>query len=93
LAAALFALLASVAVPAMMDLLFQTSAATIPPTTIAFVIDQIVQSVVQALAELWLVRLRLLAGLGLIAGLFLVAAGFILNWMMAEQPVAESGYY
>jgi hypothetical protein len=93
LAASLLALLASFAVPAMMDLLFQTSAATIPPTTIAFVIDQIVQSVVQALAELWLVRLRLLAGLGLIAGLFLVAAGFILNWMMAEQPVAESGYY
>jgi hypothetical protein len=80
-------LLGSFAVPTLINFLFETTTAAIPPTSIAYVIDQIVQSVIQALADLWLVRVRLLAGLGLIEGLFLVAAGFIINWMLAERPV------
>jgi hypothetical protein len=87
LATAVMTLLGSFAVPTLINFLFETTTAAIPPTSIAYVIDQIVQSVIQALADLWLVRVRLLAGLGLIEGLFLVAAGFIINWMLAERPV------
>jgi hypothetical protein len=91
LVTAVAALIGSFAVPALINFLFNSSAGTIPPTSIAFIIDQIIQSVIQALTDLWLVRVRLLAGLALIAGLFLVAAGFITNWMLAEQQVSD-GY-
>lgn len=86
LAAGILALLGSFAVPTLINYIFETSSGTIPPTSIAFIIDQIIQSVIQTLSDLWLVRVRLLAGLGLIIGLFLVAAGFITNWMLAERP-------
>lgn len=85
----LLTLVGSFAVPALINTLFQTAAGTIPPTSIAFIIDQIIQSVIQALADLWIVRVRLLAGLALIAGSFLVTAGFITNWMLTEQPVTD----
>jgi len=85
----LLALVGSFAVPALINAIFDTSAGTIPPTSIAFIIDQIIQSVIESLADLWVVRVRLLAGLASIAGLFLVAAGFITNWMLAEQPVVD----
>ena len=88
LVTAVIALLGSFAVPTLINFLFETSTAGIPPTSIVYVIDQIVESVIQALADLWLVRVRVLAGLGLIEGLFLVAAGFIINWMLTEQPVS-----
>jgi hypothetical protein len=86
---AVIALLGSFAVPTLINFLFNTATGAIPPTSIAFIIDQIIQSVIQTLADLWLVRVRLLAGLALIGGLFLVAAAFITNWMLAEQPVSE----
>lgn len=85
LATAVLALLGSFAVPALINIIFDTSSGAIPPTSIAFIVDQVIQSVTQALADLWLVRVRLLAGLVGIAGLFLVSAGFITNWMLAEQ--------
>jgi hypothetical protein len=88
LVAAVLTMLGSFAVPAIINFLFETSSGAIPPTSIAYVIDQIVQSVIQALADLWLVRVRLLAGLGLISGLFMVAAGFIINWMLSEKTVS-----
>jgi hypothetical protein len=53
---------------------------------------QIIESVIQALAGLWVVRVRLIAALALIAGLFLAASGFITNWMLSERPVGESGW-
>jgi hypothetical protein len=86
---AVIALLGSFAVPTLINFLFDTASGAVPPTSIAFIIDQIIQSVIQTLADLWLVRVRLLAGLGLIVGLFLVSVGFITNWMLAEQPVAD----
>ena len=90
LATAVLTLLGSFAVPTLINFIFETSAGTIPPTSIAFIIDQIIQSVIQALAALWLVRVRLLAGLTLIVALFLVAAAFITNWMLAEKPVTNT---
>jgi hypothetical protein len=92
LVTAVVALLGSFAVPTLIDLIFETSAGTIPSTSIAFIIDQIIESVIQTLAGLWVVRVRLLAALALIAGLFLAASGFITNWMLSERPVGESGW-
>ncbi|MFZ0545392.1 MAG: hypothetical protein WAM60_08135 [Candidatus Promineifilaceae bacterium] len=87
---AVLALLGSFAVPTLINFIFNTSSGTIPPTSIAFIIDQIIQSVTQALSGLWLVRVRTLAGLGLIWGVFLVAVGFITTWMLAGQPTADT---
>lgn len=89
LATAVIALIGSFAVPTLINFLFETSSAAIPPTSIAYIIDQIVQIVIEALSDLWLVRVRVLAGLALVEGLFLVAAGFIVNWMLTEQPVQQ----
>ncbi|NIW46703.1 MAG: hypothetical protein GWN30_18695, partial [Gammaproteobacteria bacterium] len=82
LATGILALLGSFAVPSLINSIFETSSGTIPATSIAFIIDQIIQSVIEALSDLWIVRIRLLAGLTVIAGLFLVVTGFIVNWML-----------
>lgn len=49
-------------------------------------VNRLMRVSLEALADIWLARVRLQAGLTLITGLYLIAVGFIGNWMFARLP-------
>jgi hypothetical protein len=77
-------LAATLLAPLMVDLGIGVAGLFIPAESPRVLADRLLRLAVEALADNWLARVRLQAGLALIAGLFLGIAGFILNWMLAE---------
>ena len=77
-------LLTSLLTPLLIDLSIGVVGLFIPIESTRVLVDRLMRVALEALADSWLARVRLQAGLTLIAGLFLAAAGFVVNWMLAK---------